>query len=102
MFNRITLQTNDLLTVEQCAKLLGRPRITIYRWIEKNKVNAVEIGKTLYIPTSELNTEHLRAEVIKRCTNCYYGKHEDGTRTCACREISDMEDGCKDWVWKWN
>lgn len=54
MENVIKLHTNDLLTVEQFAEQVKRPRITIYRWIEKGKINAITIGKTLYIPTSEL------------------------------------------------
>jgi excisionase family DNA binding protein len=97
MENTITLKTNDLLTVDQFARDVGHPRITVYRWIERHKINSITIGKTLYIPTSELKPHF----VIKKCTNCYHEKHEDGTKTCACREISDMEDGCKDWVWKW-
>jgi len=55
MDNIITLKTTDLLTVEQFAQQIKRPRITIYRWIEKGKITAVEIGKTIYIPTTELD-----------------------------------------------
>ena len=54
MENHITLKTSDLLTVQQFADMVHRPRITIYRWIEKHKIVAVTIGTTLYIPTTEL------------------------------------------------
>jgi excisionase family DNA binding protein len=98
METTITLTTNDLLTVDQFAQYTGRPRITIYKWIDRGKLKSITLGKTLYIPTYELTIDR----VARKCSNCYHEKHEDGTRTCACRELSNMEDGCKDWVWKWN
>lgn len=54
METRIQIKTDDLMSVPQAAKLLNRPKITLYRWIEKRKLIAVELGDVLYIPRKEV------------------------------------------------
>ena len=60
----VVINTDDLLPVAQVAKLLGRPRITIYRWIEGNKLHAVRFGGILFIPRSEV--ERLAGEQMNK------------------------------------
>jgi len=55
MNSKITLQTSDLLTVQQFAQRIKHPRVTVYRWIEKGRINAILLGRTLYIPIAELD-----------------------------------------------
>lgn len=47
--------TTDLVTIPQAAKLLERSRMTLYRWVKKGKVIAVELGGISFIPRSEIN-----------------------------------------------
>ena len=49
----VIINTDDLLSVPQVAKLLGRPKITLYRWIEKGQIIAIELGGVLFIPRKE-------------------------------------------------
>ena len=58
--------TTDLMTVPQAAKLLGRPRMTLYRWIKNGKVIAIKLGGVLFVPTSEV--ERLKNEEKKKAT----------------------------------
>jgi len=46
--------TDDFLTVPEAAKRLGKPKMTLYRWIEANKLIAVTFGGILFIPISEV------------------------------------------------
>jgi len=50
----IRVTTSDLMSVADAANALGRPRITIYRWIEANKLIAVKLGGILFIPKTEV------------------------------------------------
>ena len=50
--NVIKVTTDDLMSVQEAAKALGRPRYTIYRWIEAGKLIGVKLGGILFIPTS--------------------------------------------------
>jgi len=56
----IKVTTDDLLSVQEAGKQLRRPRITIYRWIGKNKIAWVRFGGILFIPRSEV--ERLQKE----------------------------------------
>lgn len=56
----IIIETDSLLSVAQFAKALKRPRLTIYRWIKAEKVQAIKLGGILYIPQSEV--ERLKDE----------------------------------------
>lgn len=52
----IVVKTEDLLTVPQAAKQIGRQKMTLYRWIYATppKINYVELGGVLFIPKSEV------------------------------------------------
>jgi len=51
---KIQVETEDLLSVIVAAKLLGRPRVTIYKWIENGTIHSIKMGGILYIPRSEI------------------------------------------------
>ena len=51
---KIQIETEDLLSVIVAAKLLGRPRVTIYKWIENGTIHSIKMGGILYIPRSEI------------------------------------------------
>ena len=50
----INVTTYDLLSVQQAATILGKPRITIYRWVKAGKMVSVKFGGIIYIPRSEV------------------------------------------------
>lgn len=50
----ITVTTNDLVSVQDAAKALGRHRYQIYRWIESSKIVSIKLGGVLFIPKSEV------------------------------------------------
>ncbi len=50
----IIIETDSLLSVAQTAKALNKPRLTIYRWIKAEKLQAVKLGGILFIPKSEV------------------------------------------------
>jgi len=52
--NRVTITAEDLLSIQQAARRLGRPRWTIYRWIGAGRIIAIKLGGFLFIPTSEV------------------------------------------------
>jgi len=54
----IKIETADLLSVIEAAKLLGRPRITLYKWIGNKTIASIRLGGVIYIPRSEI--ERLR------------------------------------------
>jgi hypothetical protein len=90
----------DLLNTKSvllAARMAGVSHVDIFRWIREGTLQARPHGSS-YIFTKD----DVRAFTIKKCSNCYHEKHEDGSRTCGCREISDIEDGCKDWVWRYD
>ncbi|MBT9133020.1 MAG: hypothetical protein DDT33_01551 [Firmicutes bacterium] len=51
---QVTISTDDLVSVITAAYLLDRPRITIYRWIEKGKINAIKFGGVWFVPRDEV------------------------------------------------
>jgi len=57
---RIEINTDDLVTIPAAAEALGRPKVTLYRWIEKGKITAIELGGVLFIQAKEL--EWLKAQ----------------------------------------
>ena len=61
MNNEIKLMTTDLMSVQDAATALNRPRVTIYRWIAKQKLLSVKFGGIYYVPSSEV--ERLKKEV---------------------------------------
>ena len=56
----IKVLADDLMTVPKAAKALGHPKMTLYRWIDTNKVHAIKLGGILFIPQSEV--ERLKNE----------------------------------------
>ena len=56
----ITVTTNDLMSVQDAAKVLNRHRYQIYRWIDAGKIISIKLGGILFIPVSEI--ERLRKE----------------------------------------
>ena len=60
----IKVTTEDLTSVADAAKTLGRPRITIYRWIEAGKIHGIKLGGIIFIPKSEV--ERLSREVPRK------------------------------------
>ena len=86
--------TNNYLNLTDSAEMLGISRMTIHRWIKKGKITPIIIGDyPLFTP------EQLRPYIVnKTCTNCYHNSNAH----CNCREACDIEQGCKDWVWKCN
>lgn len=53
-------EINDILTVPDAAKELGKPKMTLYRWIDAGKITCVRLGGVLFIPRKEL--ERLKKE----------------------------------------
>jgi len=51
---KIYVTTEDLMSVQDAARILGRPRITIYRWIKTDKMLAVKFGGVVFVPRSEV------------------------------------------------
>jgi excisionase family DNA binding protein len=52
--NRITISSDDVLSVNQAAKELGKHVATIYRWRNAGEILGVEFGGILFIPKSEV------------------------------------------------
>ncbi|HUV56868.1 MAG TPA: helix-turn-helix domain-containing protein [Dehalococcoidales bacterium] len=50
----IKVNTGDLVSVQDAAKELARPRVTIYRWVEAGKIIGIKLGGILFIPKSEV------------------------------------------------
>ncbi len=66
MTRELRVITDDFITVPQAAKQLGKPKVTLYRWIEANKLIAVTFGGILFIPVSEV--ERLKKERNNQAT----------------------------------
>lgn len=54
MASELRVTTDDFITVPAAAKQLGRPKMTLYRWIETKKLIAVKFGGILFVPVSEI------------------------------------------------
>lgn len=44
----------ELMTVPKAAKEIGKHKMTLYRWIDRGKIEAVEHGGILFIKTSDV------------------------------------------------
>jgi excisionase family DNA binding protein len=51
----ITIHTDDLMSVQNAAKKLGRPRLAIYRMIKRKALNGIKLGGTTFVPTLEVD-----------------------------------------------
>lgn len=56
----IKVTTSDLVSVADAARVLGRPKMTIYRWVDAGKIVGIKLGGVLFIPKSEV--ERLKNE----------------------------------------
>lgn len=54
MVRELKVVTDEFVTVPEAAKQLGKPKMTLYRWIEANKLIAVTFGGILFVPRSEV------------------------------------------------
>ncbi len=54
MARELKVVTDEFVTVPEAAKQLGKPKMTLYRWIQANKLIAVTFGGILFIPVSEV------------------------------------------------
>lgn len=54
MIRELRVITDEFITVPEAAKQLGKPKVTLYRWLAANKLIAVTFGGILFIPTSEV------------------------------------------------
>ncbi len=50
----IKVESRDLLTVADTALELKRPRVAIYRMIERGEIQTIKLGGTIYVPRSEI------------------------------------------------
>jgi len=48
------MMIDEFLTVPKAAKQLGKSKMTLYRWIEANKLIAITFGGILFVPKSEV------------------------------------------------
>jgi len=51
---KITISTNDLISVPEAAKELGVHFTTLYRWINKGKIRPIRISNQVFIATDEI------------------------------------------------
>jgi excisionase family DNA binding protein len=58
----IKFKTDDIVTVPRAAKALGRPKMTLYRWIDADKIVSIKLGGILFIPTSEIERLNKKKE----------------------------------------
>jgi excisionase family DNA binding protein len=52
--NKITISSEDVLSVKQAAHELGKHVATIYRWHDAGTILGVKFGGILFIPKSEI------------------------------------------------
>jgi len=50
----ITFKSTDILSISEAAKALGVGRMTLYRWINKGKIQSLMFGGYRAIPLAEV------------------------------------------------
>lgn len=50
----IRVRTDEFVTVPAAALQLGKPKMTLYRWIHAGKIISIEFGGILFIPKNEV------------------------------------------------
>ena len=50
----IRIRSDDIVNIPEAARQLGRPKMTLYRWIKANKILYAELGGVLFIPKGEI------------------------------------------------
>lgn len=53
---KLTVTSEDLLTIAQAAEELGVHLATVYRWVEKRKIHPLHIGEQLFVTVDEVRT----------------------------------------------
>lgn len=61
----ITINTADLLSVQDFAKAAGYHRYQIYRWVKSGKIAAVKLGGILFIPADQVSKVKAKADPMK-------------------------------------
>ena len=51
---QVTINTDDLMSVASAAKILGRPRLAIYRMIRRKVLTDIQLGGVTFIATKEV------------------------------------------------
>jgi hypothetical protein len=51
---QVTINTDDLMSVAAAAKILGRPRLAIYRMIRRKVLTDIQLGGVTFIATKEV------------------------------------------------
>ncbi len=51
---KLTVTSDQLLTISDAAKLLHVHRVTLYRWIKRGKIACVTVATAMFIPKSEI------------------------------------------------
>lgn len=51
---KITIATEDLISIPAAAKELGVDWSTVYRWIKKGEIRPFRIGNQMYLTVEEL------------------------------------------------
>jgi hypothetical protein len=51
---QVTINTDDLMSVASAAKILGRPRLAIYRMIRRKALTDIQLGGVTFIVTKEI------------------------------------------------
>jgi len=52
---KITVSSDDLISVADAAKQLRVHYTTVWRWIENGEINVIRIGKHILVPIAEVN-----------------------------------------------
>lgn len=52
---QVTINTDDLMSVLNAAKILERPRLAIYRMIKRDDLTGVELGGVMFVLTKEIH-----------------------------------------------
>lgn len=54
MVTAVRVLTSDFVSVPTAAKQLGKPKVTLYRWVKAQKMIAVKFGGKWFVPISEI------------------------------------------------
>ena len=61
---KITISTDDLLSVPQAAKQLGVHFATVYRWIDKGRIRPFRIGGQVFVTVDDIRVMKEQREAI--------------------------------------
>jgi len=51
---RVTIESDELVTVPQAAKAIGVHFTTVYRWIEAGTMLSAKFGGIVFVPKNEI------------------------------------------------